>query len=254
MAEQDPSARPAQQQPTTRRSRPLAVGVRVVLIAIVVLAMVLLAHMLRHPSGFGTDDGPGAGQVVRGAGLPPEVELSGGPPPPDRQPTTPQEADDDLRHAMAGLIMAALAEGDEGDARGPDPSDAQRRIADLFALPYDYPRSEAPADLVPGAAQVLIVFDNPMQPGCRMVLVRMPGTIDVALEALQRHYKSLGWEHEPLKSPQTDRGAQPDRGWLVHFRKVRQGRTVRQRVVYARPRSEEDETLVAIYDPDYGGD
>lgn len=254
-SEQSPSTRPAQQQPpAARRSRPLAIGGRVVLIAIVVLAMVLLAHMLRHPSGFGTDDGPGAGQAARGAGLPPEVELSGGPPPPDPEPTTRQEADDDLRHAMAGLIMAALGEGDEGDARDPEPTDAQRRIADLFALPYDYPQSEAPADLMPDGAKVLIAFENPVRRGCRMLLVRMPGSIDAVLEAFQRHYESRGWEHEPLKSPQVDRGAQPDRGWLVHFRQVREGRTVGYRVVYARARSEEDETLVAIYDPNYGGD
>ncbi|MFO8013176.1 MAG: hypothetical protein R6X20_07705 [Phycisphaerae bacterium] len=225
---------------------------RVVLIVVVILAMVLLAHVLRHPGrgGAGEDDVAGAADPV----WPPEVDLSGGAPPPEEEPTTREEADDDLRHAMAGLIMAALGAGGEDAPRDIDPAEARRRVADLFALPYDYPQSEAPADLVPEGAKVLLTFDNPARRGVRMVLVRMPGGIDAALEAFHRHYESLGWEYEPLKDPRDHRGAQPDRGWLVHFRKVRQGRIVRDRVVYARPRSEGDETLVAVYDPDYGGD
>jgi hypothetical protein len=230
----------------------LALAVRVVLMVVVILAMVLLAHYLRHPGGLDAGDGDlgAAADPV----WPPEVELSGGAPPPDETPTTREEADDNLRQAMAGLIMAALGEGDDDAPRDIDPTEARRRVADLFALPYDYPRSEAPADLVPRGAKVLMAFDNPARRGVRMVLVRMPGSVDAALEAFHRHYESLGWEYEPLKNPQDHRGAQPDRGWLVHFRKIRQGRIVRDRVVYARPRSGGDETLVAIYDPDYGGE
>jgi len=254
MPEQTQSAQPSDpQRAGRRRRRPLAIALRVVLIAVVVLAMILLAHVLRHPSGLGGEEA-GARRAGADPAWPPEIERSGAPPPPDETPTTRREADDDLRHVMVGLIMAALGEGDEGATRDPEPTDAQRRIADLFALPYDYPRSEAPADLVPGEARVLIVFDNPMRPGCRMVLVRMPESIDAALEAFHRHYESLGWECEPLRNPRADRDAQPDRGWLVNFRQVRQGRTVRERVIYARARAEGGETLVAIYDPHYGGE
>ena len=255
--EQTQSAQPSEQERAGRRRRPLAIALRVALIAVVVLAMVLLAHVLRHPAGFGEGSAGGAGASAPDLAWPPEVELSGAPPPPDEEPTTAEEADDGLRHVMAGLIMAALGEGDEGDeeaARDTEPTDAQRRMADLFALPYDYPQSEAPADLMPEEAKVLMVFDNPVRRGCRMVLVRMPKSMDAALEAFHRHYESLGWECERLESPRVNRGAQPDRGWLVHFREVRDGRMARQRVVYARARSGGDETLVAIYDPNYGGE
>jgi len=252
--EQTQSAQPSEQERAGRRRRPLAIALRVALIAVVVLAMVLLAHVLRHPAGFGGENVEGSGQAAPDQGWPPEVELSGAPPLPDEQPTTAEEADDGLRHVMAGLIMAALGEGDEGAARDTEPTDPQRRIADLFALPYDYPQSEAPADLMPEEAKVLMVFDNPVRRGCRMVLVRMPKSMDAALEAFHRHYESLGWECERLESPRVNRGAQPDRGWLVHFREVRDGRVARQRVVYARARSGGDETLVAIYDPNYGGE
>ncbi|MEA3366620.1 MAG: hypothetical protein U9R68_00740 [Planctomycetota bacterium] len=252
-SEQTQSAQPSEQQRAGRR-RPLSIGLRVALIAVVVLAMVLLAHVLRHPAGFGGENVEGSGQAASAQGWPPEVDFSGAPPPPDEEPTTAEEADDNLRHLMAGLIMAALGEGDEGDARDTEPTDQQRRIADLFALPYDYPQSQAPADLMPEEAKVLMVFDNPVRRGCRMVLVRMPKSMDAALEAFHRHYELLGWECERLESPRANRGAQPDRGWLVHFRKVRDGRMVRQRVVYARARSGGDETLVAIYDPNYGGE
>jgi len=247
--EQRQSAQPSEQE--RRRRRPWTIAVRAALIAVVVLAMVLLAHVLRHPSGLGGPGGGGAGRSAPDPTWPPQVEPSGAPPPADPAPTTAEEADDDLRRVMAGLIMAALAEGEDG--ADPDPAAAQKRIADLFALPYDYPRSEAPAELVPEEARVLMVFGNPVRPGCRMVLVRLPGSIDAALEAFHRHYESLGWECEPLQSPRAEAAAQPDRGWLVHFRRLRQGRTVRRRIIYARARSGGEETLVAIYDPNYGG-
>lgn len=252
-SEQNQPPKPSEQR-RLRRSRPWTIAVRAGLIAVVVLAMVLLAHVLRHPSGLVGQGGGDVGGAAPAPVWPPEADPSGSPPVPDPEPTPAEEADDDLRHVMAGLIMAALGEGREGAAPDPDPADAQRRVADLFALPYDYPRSEAPADLVPEGARVLMVFGNPVRRGCRMALVRMPGSIDVALEAFHRHYGSLGWECERLRSPRADRAAQPDRGWLVHFHQVRQGRKVRERILYARARSGGEETLVAIYDPNYGGE
>ena len=111
--EQTQSAQPSEQERAGWRRRPLAIALRVALIAVVVLAMVLLAHVLRHPAGFGGENVEGSGQAAPDRGWPPEVELSGAPPPPDEKPTTAQEAEDGLRHVMAGLIMAALGEGDE---------------------------------------------------------------------------------------------------------------------------------------------
>jgi len=251
------SAQPTTGRPASKRRRPVAIALRVGLIAIIVLAMVGLGHVLRNPAGFGEEEEEGAiaDRAAPDAGWPPEVDFSGGPPPPDARPTTEQEADDDLRHVMAGLIMAALDGEDEEAGREPTPTEQQRRVADLFGLPYDYPHSQAPADLVPAEAEVLMVFDNPERPGCRMVLVRMRGDVDEALEAFYRHYESMDWEGEDLRkrSPREYGNAQPDRGWLVRFSQARDGRIVRRRVVYARPRATGEETLVAIYDPNDAG-
>jgi hypothetical protein len=207
--------------------------------------------MLRNPAG------PGGGEVeisdprAPGAQWPPEVELSGDAPPPDEVPTGEQEATDSLRQMMAGILMAALGDEDDPDGADDGPSAAQQRVADLFALPYDYPRSAAPADLVPRQARVLMVFDNPDRLRSRMALVRMPGNIDVALEAFYKHYEAIGWKGEDLRRPGPEAygESQPDRGWLVVFR---QGR--RERIVYARPRTGGEETLVAVYDPHYEAD
>jgi hypothetical protein len=252
-SKETPAAEAATRE-TDRRRRPLAIAFRIALIGVIVVAMVYLAHVLRDPDALDDAEPVGAGAPSADPVRPPETTLSGGAPPPDETPTTQQEADDDLRQIMAGLIMAALGEGDTGAARDPEPTDAQRRVADIFALPYDYPQSEAPADLIPETARVMMVFDNPARRGSRMVLVRVPGGLGEALEAFHRHYASLGWERRELANPRADRGAQPDRGWMVQFRKVREGRTVRERIVYARARDEDDETLVAIYDPNYAGE
>ncbi len=248
------SARPATGRPSAKRRRPVAIALRVGLIAIIVVVLIGLAHVLRNPAGFSEEEGPVAGRADPQAGPSPEVEVSGGSQPTDATPTTPkgiptdrQEADDDLRRVMAGLIMGALDDDGEADPER-TPTEQQRRLADLFALPYDYPHSQAPADLVPAEAEVMMVFDNPQRPGCRMVLVRMPGDVASALEAFHRHYASLGWDADRLPSPREDRASQPDRGWLVRFRKG-----ARSRVVYARPRWTGEETLVALYDPNYAG-
>lgn len=248
----DPTEPTASAQASTkrqgRRPRPLTVAVRVVLIGVIILALVGLAHLLRNPAGFGSEEVTASSASLPQGQWPPEVDYSGGPPPPDRRPTSRQEADDGLRHIMSGLVEAFTGAGDETEA-DLTPEQRRQRVADVFALPYGYPSTEAPAELMPPDAKVVMTFDNPSRPGCRMVLVRVPGDVDEALTKFHRHYASLKWEGEALRSPRRHPDDQPDRGWLVHFRKGN-----RERIVYARPRSAGDETLVAIYDPDYEGD
>jgi len=242
------SARPS--GPERPGRRPLTVAVRIVLIVAIVLAMVVLVDALRHPGGSGSEE-------TAGLGAREPVRLADGDAPAAPRPAPagdfPPQADRGLRRMLAGVLMAAVGDEDGDLARDPDPTEAQERVADLFALPYDFPRSEAAPDLLPPQATVLMVIERPSRRGGRMALVRMPGTIDVALEALNRHYDERGWEFQPLENPRTRPETQPDRGWLVHYRKVRQGRVVARRVVYARQRSESEETLVAVYDPDDEG-
>jgi len=224
---------------------------RVAAVVVVILVTLALAHYLRHPSGVWDGD-EGGGNLTFGQ-WPPEVEPSGrtarpgDPPKPDERPTTDEEATDDLRQVMAGLVMAAIGDGaDTDDPRNQDAESKRRFIADAFGLPYDYPRNKAPADLMPQEAQVLMVFENPEHAGCRMVLVRMRKDVGAALEAFCKHYDQKGWRWDELANPRKDRDSQPDRGWLVRFRKGK-----RERIVYARARAGGEETLVAIYDPRY---
>jgi len=245
--EPTPAAEPpaASAKADRARGRPMGVALRVVAIVIILAAMFGLGHVLRHPVGEG-----GAGAGAGSAAWPPEVDASGDPPPPDARPTTEQEARDDLRHLMAGLLMVAAGDDDAPDGEPPaDPSTAQRRVADWFGLPYNYPASAAPAGLVPPDAEVLMVIGGPERQESRMVLVRVRKGIDAALETFYRHYRAMGWEAETLKSPSQQRDAQPDRGWLVRFAKGRQ-----ERLLYARSRAEAEETVLAIYEPNYEGD
>lgn len=238
---------PASSEPDRKRGRPMAIALRVVAIVIILAAMFGLGHVLRDPGGSGGEGGGGGGSPDA---WPPELDASGQPPRPDARPTTEQEARDDLRHLMAGLLMVAAGDDDAPDDDAPaDPSASQRRVADWFGLPYNYPASEAPTGLVPPGAEVLMVIGNPERLESRMVLVRVSKGIDAALETFYRHYQAMGWEAENLKSPSRHRDAQPDRGWLVRF-----GKGQRERLVYARPRAEADETLLAIYEPNYEGD
>ena len=224
---------------------------RVAAVVVVILVTLALAHYLRCPSGVWDGD-EGGGDLTVGQ-WPPEVEPSGrtarpgDPPKPDARPTTNEEATDDLRQVMAGLVMAAIGDGaDTDDPRNQDAESKRRFIADAFGLPYDYPRNKAPADLMPQEAQVLMVFENPERAGCRMVLVRMRKDVGAALEAFCKLYDRKGWRWDELANPRKDRDSQPDRGWLVRFRKGK-----RERIVYARARAGGEETLVAIYDPRY---
>jgi len=217
---------------------------RVAAVVLVILVMLAMAHFLRNPSGFWDDDESGGTIFSQWR---PEVEPSGGPPMPDERSTAHEEATDDLRQVMAGIVMAAIGDPDDpDDPRHADDEAKRKFVADAFGLPHDYPRNKAPADLMPDEAQVLIVFENPDRPGSRMVLVRMRADLGATLEAFARQYETKGWQWDELTRPQDDRDAQPDRGWLVRFRKGR-----RERVVYAQARSGGEETLVAIYDPRY---
>jgi len=215
---------------------------RVAAVVLVILVTLALAHYLRHPSAVW--DGGEGGDLTVGP-WPPEVQPSGGPPKPDEKPTTDEEVQDDLRQVMAGLVMAAIDGDDPDDPRNTDDELKRRFIANVFGLPYDYPRNKAPADLMPQEAQVLMVFEDPERAGCRMVLVRMRKGVGEALEAFCRHYDQKGWQWNELADPRKDHDSQPDPGWLVRFRKGK-----RERIVYARARGGE-ETLVAIYDPQY---
>ena len=238
------------QPPDKRRKRRSRVW-RVAAIIVVILVTLALAHYLRHPAGVWDGD-EGGGNLTFGQ-WPPEVEPSGrtarpgGPPKPDARPTTDEEATDDLRQVMAGLVMAAIGDGADTDEPNNTDAEAKRRfIADAFGLPYDYPRNKAPADLMPQDAQVLMVFENPEHAGCRMVLVRMRKDVGAALEAFCKAYDQKGWQWNELANPRKDRDSQPDPGWLVRFHKGK-----RERIVYARARAGGEETLVAIYDPRY---
>ncbi|HUU09452.1 MAG TPA: hypothetical protein VM431_02805 [Phycisphaerae bacterium] len=231
--------------PSAKRLTPGAIAWRVAAIAVVVLVTFALAHYLRQPSRL-----LGSGGGMSDADFetwPPEVEPSGRPPRPDAVPTDPREAQDDLRQVMAGLVMSALGDDDDpDDSRNQDDEAKRRFIADQFGLPHDYPRSKAPADLMPDEAQVLMVFENPERAGCRMVLVRLLKDIDGALAAFCRHYAAQKWDVQKMNNPDQASRDQPDRGWLVRFTKGK-----RERIVYARARHNGKETLVAVYDPQY---
>lgn len=231
--------------PSEKRRTPGAIAWRVAAIAVVVLVTVALAHFLREPARLWSSGG-GASDAGFEA-WPSEVEPSGGPPRPDAVPTSQREAQDDLRQVMAGLVMSALGDDDDpDDPRNQDDEAKRQFIADQFGLPHDYPRSKAPADLMPDEAQVLMVFEDPERASRRMVLVRLLKDIDGALAAFCRHYEAQKWDMQKMNDPQQASRDQPDRGWLVRFTKGK-----RERIVYARARHNGKETLVAVYDPQY---
>jgi len=235
------AARPTERQGRAKRY----LAWRVAAVVIVILVMLGLAHILRNPSvpwGGAESGDPTLGQ------WPPQADPSGGAPPPARPPITQRQGAEDLRRLMGGLVMAAIGDPDDpDDARHDGDEEAKRRfIADLFGVPRDQLRNQAPADLMPSEAKVLLAFQHPDRREARMILVRMPGDLGDALEAFCKHYDARGWGREEVARPDEDRHAQPDSGWLVRFHKGR-----RERIVYARARSGGEETLVAIYDPHY---
>jgi len=235
------------------RGRPMTIALRVVAILVILGAMFALGHVLRSPTGWGGGGG-GGGLVGDADAFPPEVEEAFPPvPPPGPRPTVQQEPRNSLRQLMAGLLMVAAGGEDapeDPDAGKPtDPTAAQRRVADWFGLPHDYPASAAPSGLVPPGADVLMVIGDPDREKTWMVLVRVRQGVDAALESFYRHYQGRGWKADTLRSPALHHDAQPDRGWLVRFSKGQ-----RERLLYAQVRDNADETLLAVYDPDYEGE
>ena len=225
-----------QAEPMPQKVRPQRLFVlwRVLAIAAILVAMVAVAHFLQSPARF--EEG--------GKGLPAAAPdaFSATPPAPEAPSGSEarKEAMTDLRKVMAGILMdAAQEQGPYQDPRNQTPEARRRFLADRFALPFDYPRSQVPPGLLPDGARLLVAFENPERNGARMVLARLPGDIHVALSSVQKHYEAQGWTMVEAPGPR----AQTDEGWLVRF--AQQGR---ERIVYARPRQSGDETLVAIYD------
>jgi hypothetical protein len=225
-----------QAEPMPREVRPQRLSVlwRVLAIAAILAAMVAVAHFLQSPARF----------EAGGKGLPAAAPdaFSATPPAPEVPSGSEarKEAMTDLRKVMAGILMdAAQEQGPYQDPRNQTPEARRRFLADRFALPFDYPRSQVPPGLLPDGARLLVAFENPEGNGARMALARLPGDIHVALATVQKHYKAQGWTMAEPPEPR----AQTDEGWLVRF--ARQGR---ERIVYAQPRRSGDETLVAIYD------
>jgi len=233
MSQEVPKPR-AEETPPGGRPRRLSTLWRVLAIVAILLAMVAVAHFLQSPARF----------EETGKGLPASAPaaFSATPPAPEVPPGSEgrKEAMTDLRKVMAGILMAAAQDdGPYQDPLNQTPEARRRFLADRFGLPFDYPRSQVPAGLLPDGAGVLAVFENPEGNGARMVLARLPGDIHVALSSLEKHYEAQGWTMVEAPDPR----AQTDEGWLVRF--SRQGR---ERIVYARPRRSGDETLVAVYD------
>ena len=226
--------------PQRRRPGPVAVLWRAAAIALVVIVMVAVAHYLRSPARFQAE-----AEMAASPAVPPAPGVPGGRPAGPSAAAAPgsAEATAGLRRIMAGLLMSASDEdGEYDDVRNKDPEERRRFIARTFGLPQGYPGSAAPADLTPTGAEVLMVFDDPMSPNVRMVLVRIRKGVDAALEDFCKLYAAAGWE---IGQP-VDPKAQTDRGWLVRF--TRRGQ---HRIVYARARQSGEETLAAIYDPRY---
>ncbi|MGB2754712.1 MAG: hypothetical protein WBD75_05685 [Phycisphaerae bacterium] len=219
---------------------------RVLAVAVIVAAAVLVAHVLSRPGGWTRTGGEGGlpvatGDSTRRAG---ETEEAPFTPLPRIGPSeVPQQewtaAKRDLAQVMAGILMAA-AEDEEGDYEVPEnqtPQDRREFLAERFGLPADYPRSDLGPGVVPEGAEVLAVFDNPETEGTRMILVRVRLNLEEALAAFHKLYASEGWAlREPI-----DPKAQTERGWLVWF--IRQGR---HRILYAEPREGAEETLAAV--------
>jgi hypothetical protein len=240
---QEPESLP----PPTPARRP-RLAWRLAAIAVIILAMIGLTHVLRRAGRVG-----GSGEAPPAA--PPATAAAGTASPsgaapqaqedtPEAAPTDEKEAVGDLRKAMAGLVMAAT-DADEGDyehSGNQTPEQRRQFIADRFGLPFDYPRSEAPPDVAPPGAEVLVVFQNPSRRQSRMVLLLMRRPLSEALGALQRQYETAGWQ---LAAPIDPRN-QTDRGWMIRFR--REGA---DRVVYVQTRADKEETLAAVYDSGY---
>ncbi|MCX5683290.1 MAG: hypothetical protein NT049_06360 [Planctomycetota bacterium] len=208
---------------------------RILAVVLILASMVGLAHFLRN---IGQQEGrPGAASASKPGGE------SFQPTPPQKAPSREEAArqkQQDLRKAMGGLVMAAADEdGPYNDPANKNPEDRREFLAGIFGLPYDYPKNQVADDLAPKGAQVLIVFEDPAGQGRRIILMRVPGSIDEALSAIHHSYTAAGYQEPNRLEP----SAQTDQGWLVRFTKGN-----RERLVYARSRDSSKETLIAVYD------
>jgi hypothetical protein len=151
-----------------------------------------------------------------------------------------------LRRIMAGLVLGAI--DDDSPFKNPankDPEEREKTVADFLKLPFNDLHENAPPDVAPPGAQVLASFANPGGEGETMVLLRIKDKVVPAISTLYAMYTAAGWKAPELQGAQASMLAarQTDQGWLIRF--VQPGR---ERVVYARQRSEADETLIAVYD------
>ena len=208
----------------------------------IVVAAVGLAHFLSRPGGGdeAADEAMWPSVAPREAGTTERPERAAG--------ADADRARTDLRKLMAGILMVAADE--EGDYQEPENQTSESRrefLARHFGLPFNYPQSEVPAELLPDGAEVLMVFDHPEYEGTRMVLVRMRKDIGEVLEDFQKRYTADGWEARPPEpSLRHDPAEVQDRGWLVRFRRGRF-----HRILFVQPRASAEETLAVVYDIRY---
>ncbi|HUU31591.1 MAG TPA: hypothetical protein VMY69_05760 [Phycisphaerae bacterium] len=228
--------------------RTLTIVWRLLAVLVVIAATVAVAHFLHPP---GSEEGQGGREPACPVGRPETTRKSAvafepSPAAPDEAAAASarqKEADAGLRRVMAGLLMAAADEdGPYEDPKNQDPEERRRFLADRFALPFDYPRSDAPADVPTKGAEVLIVFENPEHKDTRMILLRIRKDLHAALADFHRQYTAAGWNvPEPLQPKE-----QTDEGWFLRFSRGR-----RQRIVYAQARRDAKETLAVVYDTRY---
>jgi len=240
--------------------RTLTIVWRLLAVLVVIAATVAVAHFLHPPGTAGPrprrEAGvpwPAGARLEEGQGgrelettRKSAVAFEPSPAAPDEAAAASarqKEADAGLRRVMAGLLMAAADEdGPYEDPENRDPEQRRRFLADRFALPFDYPRSDAPADVPTKGAEVLIVFENPEYKDTRMILLRIRKDLHAALADFHRQYTAAGWNvPEPLQPKE-----QTDEGWFLRFSRGR-----RQRIVYAQARRDAKETLAVVYDTRY---
>ncbi len=233
----DAAPQPAGQTRKRDSRSPLWLGAAalVFLLAIVLLAMGL-GSLLR---GGGLDEGPDGHFLDRA-----ESAIGAGDLPDPADALSPDEAQDRLRRLMAGLLMAATEAETEAEYDHPDnqtPEGRRRFLAEALGVRSDYPRGAVDEALIPDGVEVLAVFDHPATDAVQMVLCRVPGDVQSALERFYDAYThGQGWQ---ITGPKE---AGSDRGWLLEMRR---GSDVR--VVYALERASGKETLVALYDSRY---
>jgi len=220
--------------PAQARRRPHAIAWRIVAIALVVVLAIAAAHFLKNPARFHSSAGADDGAAWPRSAHPVYPGIT------DRKVESPEEVTEDLR-ALLGKLVRDIVKYDDGDYKDPKnqtPEDRQQFLENVFGLPHG-PGSAAPADVAPKDAQVIIVFTPPVERDARMVLVRVRKDVQETLAEFNKLYVTSGWKSEGPPDPK----AQADQGWLMRFSKKNQ-----ERLIFAQPRREANETLVAVYD------